>query len=350
MHSTITSQAGDLRISIPLKGNGYRILLFSVRLAGWLCGWTFVVSTLLFVKPSGVPDGAQPGKLLFWMILIVFFTGGGVAACIALLRLVLGRDIVRIDYRRLTLRREIFGVGSTKHYRLGDVGNFRFQPDEEQYREGRIAFDCSSETIGFGNALDEAEANQLFAAIKQHCTTMGFDLSKSTIPIELQRAPPRPVHVRDALSFFVERAAFLFTSCAFLFVGCNGLVNRGSLPSSAVTLCCFLLVIGYMMAHEGVIVPFRRRHLVCCGNPVIGRITEKRRRWRSRGRACYVIHYEFVPVGQVQHVENKIVNPIAYGRPEVGDSVTVLYDPARPYRNVVYEFCPFRAGYRQRRQ
>jgi hypothetical protein len=274
--STITSEAGDLRISIPLKGNSYRILIFSARLAGWLCGWIFVVSTLLFVKPSGGPEGAQLGKLLFWMILIVFFTEGGIADCIALLRLVAGRDIVRINYRHLTLRREIFGVGSTKHYGLGDIGNFRFQPDEKQYRESRIAFDCYSETIGFGNGLDQAEANQLFAAIKQRSTTIGFDLSKSTIPIELQRAPPRPVYVRDALSFFVERAALLFASCVFFFIACDGLINRGSLSSGVVLLCGFFLVIGCILVHAGVIAPFRSRHLVCCGIPVIGWITGKR--------------------------------------------------------------------------
>jgi hypothetical protein len=213
MRSTMKCDAGCLRIAIPLKGSRRDIEFLSVWLTFWLCGWIFVAGMILFAR-----DQEQQLIRIIW---IIFWTMGGIVFFIVLLTMLTGRDIVSIDETHLTVRREIFDFGChTRHYWLSDVGNLRFRPDEKEYRGSRIAFDYGSKTIEFGDGLDEAEANQLIAAIKQRTRIMGPEPSKSTIPIELQRTPPRPVHFRHSLKFILKLAGVFLVSCVFvLFLG-----------------------------------------------------------------------------------------------------------------------------------
>jgi len=308
---------------------------------------------ILFGLSAGPEDNLGAGLPIFTIIVIVLF--------LFFMRKLVGRDIVSIHDGCLTLRREILGIGFAHHrYRLGDVRRLRFQP-EKQYGESRIAFDCGSDTIALGAGIGEREANQLIAAIKRCCAINGINAKQTpsglgqyalggseaaAFDLIWASPPPRPVHFRDAVDFILTRILAIAVSCIFLW-----LISR-NLPNSrwGVFDVIVLLTLGFfgfaicLILYEHVAVPIRNKRLVRSGQPVIGQITEKRMRGGKHGVTAFIGYKFSLGAPPRQFDNNQRVDGNYYNRLEVGDSVTVLYDPARPKRNVIYECCDFRVG------
>jgi hypothetical protein len=92
----------------------------------------------------------------------------------------------------------------------------------------------------------------------------------------------------------------------------------------------------------------RARRLVRYGLPTSGVVTEKT---IQRGKSTtYYLHYRFIP----ERAENDeaashsrsaktMVQKKDYESAQRGDVVTVLYDPVRPDRSLIYEFADYRA-------
>ena|GEM_PF-1848628 len=157
--STVSEDVEGLRISIPAQ-RSWAILF----MLGWLGAWTaggIAAGTSLFHRFNFF--------ILFWMLAWAF---GEVLVGYTVLYAIGGRQIVLSKFDALTIKTEIFGLGSAKAYLVGEMRNLRFQPPAivgRGQRASGIAFDYGSKTVMFGAGLDEKEATDLVARIRQRC-------------------------------------------------------------------------------------------------------------------------------------------------------------------------------------
>jgi hypothetical protein len=89
--------------------------------------------------------------------------------------------------------------------------------------------------------------------------------------------------------------------------------------------------------------PWMERRLVARGEPAAGRIVRKETDTRGDS-PTYYLHFEFAPAtaGSAGMVSGRrSVEAAAYDRVRGGDRVTVLYDPNRPKRSVLYEYADY---------
>ena len=160
MRSNVSEEGGSLRISIPMQRNWFLAAFIICWLGGWTYGGLEVLKHLLknFELFSA-----------FWM---GGWALGEAFATLWLLRMLGGHDIVIATSDRLEIRKEVFGVGISRQYLGSEIRDARFQPESgsgKGRRESRIAFDYGAKTIGFGDGIDEAEANQLISLIGERC-------------------------------------------------------------------------------------------------------------------------------------------------------------------------------------
>jgi len=157
--ATVSEQVDGLRISIPSKWSWS--LLFP---AAWLCGWTV----------GGVAAGLSLFRrfsffVCFWL---VGWAVGEVVVGYMILYALGGREIIVANSETLTCRKQIFGLGWARSYRVVEMRNLRFQRAESASNRripSRIAFDYGAGTVGFAADLDETEAAQLLSRIRQRC-------------------------------------------------------------------------------------------------------------------------------------------------------------------------------------
>jgi hypothetical protein len=69
---------------------------------------------------------------------------------------------------------------------------------------------------------------------------------------------------------------------------------------------------------------------------VAGRVVSREVSYKSK-RATYRLHYAFTAADGTEHAGECTVSRAAYDAAAVGDLLTVLYDPRRPRRHLVYE-------------
>ena len=173
MRSIVSEEGAAVRVSIPMQKNWF----VGAFIACWLGGWTF--------------GGLQVFKHLLndFELFSAFWMGGwalGEAfAALWLLRLLGGHDIVVATTDRLEVRKEVFRLGIARQYLGAEIRDVRVQPESgsgKGHRESRIAFDYGAKTIGFGDGLDEAEANQLISLIKTRCKVANSQLAETSAP------------------------------------------------------------------------------------------------------------------------------------------------------------------------
>ena len=161
LRSSVSEDAGVLRISIPMKRSWGVILFLIFWLGMWQMGWRDAAGKLAH-------DPSQP-FLLFW---IGGWTLGGIWAVTWCMRMLAGRDIVTVKGDTFEIRKQVLALGLTRQYLRPEMLNLRFEPAMRRgrgHRASHIEFDYGARTIAFGDDLDEAEANQIIAKIQQHC-------------------------------------------------------------------------------------------------------------------------------------------------------------------------------------
>ncbi|MEZ0265192.1 MAG: DUF3592 domain-containing protein, partial [Phycisphaerae bacterium] len=106
-----------------------------------------------------------------------------------------------------------------------------------------------------------------------------------------------------------------------------------ALFAPVVGLLCWALYLGMVVR------PRRRRWLYTDGTAVPGTVTGGRVA-RVKGGTLYYVWYEFAPADGSGRRESKqmVAGPEEYAAALSGRPVTVLYDPGRPKRSVVYEY------------
>jgi hypothetical protein len=125
----------------------------------------------------------------------------------------------------------------------------------------------------------------------------------------------------------------------------DGVIEAGGSPWSKVGMVWFfatfwngvLSVFVYILY----LAPRRVRRLYRSGIPVAGRIVSKRD-WRGGKSTAYYVRYAFEnpDAGPCEREMN--VSPRSYQLATPGDAVTILYDPRKPKRSVIYELGPHR--------
>jgi hypothetical protein len=138
----------------------FLILFMLVWLGGWTAGGISIGRQLLH---SFVAFNA------FWMC---GWALGEVMVTYALIRMLGSLDIIEATSGTVAIRKEVFGMGFSKHYSQQEIRDLRFLPESgsgKKHSESSIAFDYGAKTVKFGDGIDESEAKQLIATIRQHC-------------------------------------------------------------------------------------------------------------------------------------------------------------------------------------
>ena len=172
---------GGLRFVLPgmimvLIGGG---ILFNLILAAW--------------HELERPSGGWVGDLLLG--LLGLFLGGGLfiygtTRLYAYSWDIAGKEIVQATGSSLVVSRQLFGYGRPHEYLAEHVRNLRVSDDSGETSwidwwnrsifgkldEGAIAFDYGAKTFQFGLELDEAEAEQIVAAILRRFPQYGKSL------------------------------------------------------------------------------------------------------------------------------------------------------------------------------
>lgn len=113
--------------------------------------------------------------------------------------------------------------------------------------------------------------------------------------------------------------------------------NRGLLLSAVFWNSCTLIIIWQFF-----IAPLRQRQLVRYGTPVVGRITGRHTSGMGKN-ARYLIEYEYADDSGTVLTGKMSLRAEDWDRAYMFAPVTVLYDPKRPRRNVIYQFTPYAA-------
>ena len=171
--AVIRQEYNSMVVEIPAKRHWAHILFMMVWLGGWAVGEYFAVNTLL---SSDGPLFAN-AFILFWLVGWTF--GGGVAFYTVLWQLI-GREIISVESGLLTIKRSVFGLGSTRKFETGSIKNMHVIPDQEisipgiynkklsGRQGGKIRFDYGMKTIRFGMDIEEPEANMIIDRLRQN--------------------------------------------------------------------------------------------------------------------------------------------------------------------------------------
>jgi hypothetical protein len=169
----ISSSMNGTEVSIPSKKNWFILIFSTAWLGGWYFGFKNVLGTLKLDKDG---FGEIDGFMAFWLI---GWTIGGLFIIGLLFWGYFGKEILKIESKKIILNKSVFGIGTTKILKKTEVKNIRFNEVEINYfsgknnwaiwgvGEGKIKFDYGMKTYYLGLGLDDAEANYLVEKIQE---------------------------------------------------------------------------------------------------------------------------------------------------------------------------------------
>jgi hypothetical protein len=91
------------------------------------------------------------------------------------------------------------------------------------------------------------------------------------------------------------------------------------------------------------LVPWRTRWLTRHGKATFGAVVEKSILHRGRRHLYFTLTYQFKALGTLR-ARRICISPQRYDSAGVKDLVIILFDPSRPSRNIVYDYCDFIAS------
>lgn len=173
----VAREPGGVRISVPVRSGRFRTVLNLVWLLVWAAG---EVSIVLFLLGSFRPLGFAPSVPvpLASLFLAAFTVAGGVVLwrwlwCVG------GRETFLVAPDALWARREIWGIGHSRKFELGEIRSVRAAPLKYRLlypswsrmlfgRDGNeVVIECAGRTYAYGKGLDEAEALDLVDLLQE---------------------------------------------------------------------------------------------------------------------------------------------------------------------------------------
>lgn len=160
-----------LRFELPPRRPWYNVLFLALGLLMWgVIGSQFVFGLGYNFSAIG-PDW-------FWIVWSLGWVGALAFNLLILAYMVLGGEVLEVDQDGLMTRRHILGVGRTLVYDARSIKELRASPQTyspwARYQGmgnwglsgGQIAFDYGARTLRLGSGLDEGEARQIVATIR----------------------------------------------------------------------------------------------------------------------------------------------------------------------------------------
>lgn len=93
-----------------------------------------------------------------------------------------------MENARLSLRKQLAGVGLTREFEISSIAAFRFRPEHgsaKRHRESCIELDYGAKTYRFGTGIDPAEASQLLDLLATWLPTVRIERT-----VESEGPPP----------------------------------------------------------------------------------------------------------------------------------------------------------------
>jgi hypothetical protein len=169
MRTSIEERPEGLCFIVPARRQIFPLLFLPVWLAGWALGEGFAISGLR----------AGSGADAFLLIWLIGWTLGGCWTLFSWLWMLAGQERIVLGPAALTHRYELFGIGRTREYELGNVRRLRVSSNPIKtwasgsrswylgLSGGVIAFDYGAKTIRFGASLDEPEGQMIVSRLKE---------------------------------------------------------------------------------------------------------------------------------------------------------------------------------------
>jgi hypothetical protein len=172
---TVTTNRRQTRVEIPARRSWFLWSHLTVFLGFWAIGEIVAPISLL-------RDDTPSKQLVFVAIWFLVWTAAGAYVIYAWAWHLGGQEIIELDDRMLTKKRELFGLGIPKKFNVAEITNLRILPqslpmrDTEEritammaefwgLRGGIMAFDHGAKTYRFGFGVDEPEAQQIMEAL-----------------------------------------------------------------------------------------------------------------------------------------------------------------------------------------
>lgn len=160
-----------LRLTLPCKKDWFRILFFSVWMVFWYVGESNVIPKVI----KGLRSGQTPIFDIVWLAMWTFF---GLFFSSWIIWRLLGSEVLGAANGRLTLRKQIVGVGRTWEFDTSQIAALRFRPEHgagRRYRESRIELDYGAKTYNFAAGIQPAEASQLLGLVAKWAPTVRIE-------------------------------------------------------------------------------------------------------------------------------------------------------------------------------
>ncbi len=163
-------------IEIPVKRHFFVIVFLAAWLGGWAIGEYFALTQILGLGDSNL-EGFALGFIIFWLI---GWTIGGFFAIRTWLWMLTGKEVITFDSSELVIRNNGALFSKPKVYDIKQVKNITVEPiilkmnsDGKSSAKsffkignsGIFKFDYGSQTVRFGDCLDEAEGKKLLQLI-----------------------------------------------------------------------------------------------------------------------------------------------------------------------------------------
>lgn len=177
---SIQQTPNGLVMSVP----GRRNVLVVFFLCCWLVAWAFGERTVLhqLLSPGAHRDN------LFLCVWLIGWTAGGGYCLLSIAWQLFGKEQIAVDGTELIHRVQIFGIGPVRRFKVSNIARLRAVDFNigPSYRQaalsapmfgtnfGPIAFDYGARSVRLGRSLDETEAFQLVAALKQRLPSAVF--------------------------------------------------------------------------------------------------------------------------------------------------------------------------------
>lgn len=160
LRAKISDKLDGVHITIPARRNWFVLLFISFWLCGWACAWV-TTSEVLF---SGRGD-------LFLVAWMGGWTVGGAWAILSWLWNLNGREELDCGPHELIHRIRAGPFSRTREYDQAEVTNLRYSAETGRrsgsFVGGNLCFDYGAKTHRFGVDVDEAEGNQILAALRR---------------------------------------------------------------------------------------------------------------------------------------------------------------------------------------
>ena len=169
---TVIEELDGICLNMPGRRSWRAATSLSLWLALWAV-WCYKAAGDLLAGP--VTININTIFLLAWLVL---WTAGGISVVVTVLRLLFGRETVRITGNTLVLRWTVGAVGPSRTFDLAQVNNLRAesQPPERvsiwsairvgETQHGKMGFDYGTRSYRFGDGLGEVEARQLVQLLR----------------------------------------------------------------------------------------------------------------------------------------------------------------------------------------